>query len=109
VRVRAVLRVYPHARRLENVARLVPLPLAVAALLGVVTLQPLVLAGVAGLTVGYLAAFLWASRRVPGSLSSRLRGALLFTFGNLGFGVGYLRESLKRKEAERIREPSRSY
>lgn len=106
VRVRALLRAYSGARQLGSLVRLAPLPLAAATVGGAVAMSPGLAAGGIGLTGAYLAAFLWASRHVPAPLGDRLGGALLFTFGNLGFGLGYLRESL-RGRSELMREPSR--
>jgi glycosyltransferase involved in cell wall biosynthesis len=108
VRVRAFLRVYPRANRLHTLSRLIPLPLSVAAVAGVVTAQPWVTGGAAARGLAYVGAFLVASRRVPAPLAVRGRAALLFAAGNLGFGVGYLREAL-RGRSEDMREPRRSF
>jgi hypothetical protein len=112
IRVNALLRAYPGARQIGNVARLVPLPLAVVGALGIV------LAAVAGAEwlaalaafglAGYVAALLVVSRGVPGTLAERLGGALLFTLGNLGFGWGYLREALRGRSAV-MRDPVRKF
>ena len=106
VRVRALLRAYPSARQLGNVARLAPLPLCLAGMAGAAALQPWVAAGAGALLAGYAAAFLAASRRVPARLADRLAGALTFTVGNVAFGLGYLREAL-RGHAAVMREPAR--
>jgi glycosyltransferase involved in cell wall biosynthesis len=108
VRVKALLRAYPRARQLGNVARLVPLPLAALALVGAVSGQGW-LAAASGLAfLGYVAALLLVSRRVPGSLAERLGGSLLFTLGNIGFGWGYLREAARGRTAV-MREPARRF
>jgi glycosyltransferase involved in cell wall biosynthesis len=108
VRVKSLLRAYPGARQLGNLARLVPLPLVTVALGGALAGWPsLVVAGCTALG-GYLGALLFASRRVPGSLSERLGGALLFTLGNVGFAWGYWRETLRGRSAV-MREPARRF
>lgn len=109
IRVRSLLRVYPQARQLGNVARLVPLPLAVAAFGGALTGQIWLALAAVGMLAAYAAAFVYASRKVSARPVDRLAGALLFTFGNLGFGVGYLREALRFRTADVLREPNRSY
>jgi glycosyltransferase involved in cell wall biosynthesis len=108
VRVRSLLRTYPGARQLGNVARLVPLPLAAAALVGLLAGQPWLAAASAAALAGYMGALLVASRRVPATIADRLGGTLLFTFGNVGFGWGYLREAL-RGRARVMREPARRF
>jgi glycosyltransferase involved in cell wall biosynthesis len=108
-RVRALLRIYPAARQVGNIARLVPLPLAVAGVAGVATGQLWLTAGSATALAAYVAAFLYASRDVSAAPLDRLAGALLFTFGNLGFGVGYVREALRAGSTGVLRERGRSY
>lgn len=105
VRVRALHRAYPAAREMGSLARLVPLPLF--ALLAAGIAVPSIGAAAAALFGAYLAAFLFASREVPARLPDRLGGALLFTFANVGYGAGYLREAL-RGRSEVMREPQRS-
>jgi glycosyltransferase involved in cell wall biosynthesis len=108
IRVRSLVRAYPAARQLGNVARLVPLPLAAAALAGVVAGRAwLATAGGAALA-GYVAALALASWRVPATLGERLGGSLLFTFGNVGFAWGYLREALRGRSAV-MRDPARRF
>lgn len=106
VRVRALLRAYPEAWQWGSLVRLVPLPLCLAAALGAVLRSRPTVLGAAALLAGYLLAFLLASRRTRGGLLARLEGAFVFTFGNLGFGLGFLRESL-RGSAPVMREPER--
>jgi glycosyltransferase involved in cell wall biosynthesis len=107
VRVCALLRVYPEQRNLANVVRLAPLPLGVLLIGGACAFQPHLVLLAGSLLFGYLAAFLIASRRVRASRSNRLAGALLFTFMNVGFGYGYLREKL-RGNTSKLREPARA-
>lgn len=107
VRVAAQLRVYPAERSVGNISRLVPLPIAAVTAVGVVTLQPWIVAGGAALAASYVGAFLAASRRVPASLRARMAGALVFTVGNLGFAVGYLEESI-RGGRRKMKEPARA-
>jgi glycosyltransferase involved in cell wall biosynthesis len=109
MRVRSLLRVYPGARQMGNMARLVPLPLVAATLAGAATGQLWLALGSISLFGGYMAAFAFASRRVAARPLDRLAGILLFTFGNIGFGVGYLREALRGRSAGVMREPNRSY
>lgn len=109
MRVRSLLRVYPEARQLGNLARLAPLPLAVAAGAGAATGQIWLALAAVGLLAAYAAAFAWASRNVPASPLDRLAGTLLFTLGNVGFGAGYLREALRLRPSAVMREPNRSY
>jgi glycosyltransferase involved in cell wall biosynthesis len=109
MRVRSLLRAYPNARQLGNVARLVPLPLTVAAIAGAATGQIWLALAAVGMLAAYAAAFAFASRTVSARPVDRLAGALVFTFGNIGFGVGYLRESLRTRGAGVMHEPNRSY
>jgi glycosyltransferase involved in cell wall biosynthesis len=109
IRVRSLLRVYPDARQMGNIARLVPLPLAVTAVAGGLTGQIWLALAAVGMLAAYAAAFAYASRHVSARPVDRLAAALLFTFGNLGFGVGYLREALRTRAADVMREPNRSY
>jgi glycosyltransferase involved in cell wall biosynthesis len=108
VRVRALLRAYKNSFQLGTVSRLVPLPLAAAMLIGGIGLQPWVSIGAAGVFAAYTAAFLYASRNVDGDLGTRLEATGLFLLSNVGFGVGFLRESLSKghEEAE-LGEPAR--
>lgn len=109
LRVRALLRAYKNSFQLGTVSRLVPLPLGAALLLGAVTLQPLVVVGATGVLAAYTVAFLYASRNVPGDLGTRLEATALFLLSNIGFGVGFIRESLSSglQEAE-LGEPARN-
>jgi hypothetical protein len=109
VRVRALLRVYPEVRQLGNIARLMPLPLMATALAAMLLGQPWLAAGSLLLLLAFLGAFLVASRKVSAPLPVRIAGALIFGWGNLGFGLGYLRESLKGRAPRPMREPNRSY
>ena len=109
IRVRSLLRIYPDARQMGNIARLVPLPLVFTAIAGGATGQIWLALAAVGLLAAYVAAFAYASRKVSARPVDRLSGALLFTFGNLGFGVGYLREALRIRAASVMREPNRSY
>lgn len=109
MRVRSLLRVYPRARQMGNIARLAPLPLAVAAVAGAATGHLWLTFAAFGMLAAYVTAFAYASRNVAARPLDRLAGTLLFTFGNLGFGVGYLRESLRLRPAGVMREPNRSY
>jgi hypothetical protein len=108
IRVKSLLRAYPGARQLGNVARLVPLPVAAAAVAGVVTGQGWLVGASAVALAGYVGALLLVSRKVPGRLSERVGGALLFTFGNVAFGWGYLREAVRGRAAV-MREPARRF
>jgi glycosyltransferase involved in cell wall biosynthesis len=108
VRVKALLRAYPGSRQIGNVARLVPLPLVATALGGAVAGQTWLLGGSGVALLGYIAALLFASRKVSGRLAERLGGALLFTLGNVGFGWGYLREATRGGSAV-MREPPRRF
>lgn len=108
IRVRSLVRIYPHARQLGNVARLVPLPLAALAVVAIASGQFWGSAVAAGLLGAYTGAFLWASRRVAAPLSTRLSATALFAFGNIAFGAGYVREALRLRRAP-MREPNRSY
>jgi glycosyltransferase involved in cell wall biosynthesis len=109
IRVRSLLRVYPQARQLGNLARLAPLPLAITAVVGGVTGQLWLTLAAVGLLAAYAAAFAWVSRNVEARPVDRLAGTLLFTFGNLGFGAGYLREALRPRPSAVMREPNRQY
>jgi glycosyltransferase involved in cell wall biosynthesis len=106
VRVCAMVRAYPEKRDMGNVARLAPLPIAVLLFGGTVTMQPAAVAIGGALLVGYVGAFLVASRGVRGSWGERVAGAMAFTFMNVGFGVGFVRERLRGRTAE-LREPER--
>ena len=108
LRVRALLRAYPGSFQLGTISRLVPLPASVAAAIGTITLQPwLVGASLAALSA-YVGAFLYASRAVEGDLRTRAEATLFFLLSNLGFGVGFLRESLSSGREDELLEPSRS-
>jgi hypothetical protein len=61
---------------------------------GVVTARPLVASAATLGLAAYVGAFLVASRKVPASAGVRIAAALLFTWGNLGFAVGYSRRRL---------------
>lgn len=107
-RVSALLRAVPSARSVGNVARLFPLPLALSGAVGLATLQPW-LSALAGVGLAsYTAAFVVASRRVPATLSQRLAGAAVFTFLNVGFGIGYAQETLRGFRAQTFDEPQRA-
>jgi hypothetical protein len=95
--------------QLASLVRLVPLPLALLATAFGLTRKP-VAAGVACLAlVGYMTAFVVASRRVRAPMHERTAGAFVFTWGNLGFGYGYLRQWLRRSSSgSPLREGSRS-
>jgi len=108
VRVRSLVRAYPGARQLGNVARLVPLPLCAVALAGALLRQGWLVAACGAALAAYLGAFLAASRKVGAPLGERLAGAALFAFGNLGFGVGYCREALRGRTGL-MREPARRF
>jgi GT2 family glycosyltransferase len=109
MRVRTLLRAYPETRQLGNVARLVPLPLALATVAGAATGQIWLALAAAGALAAYVGAFAYASRKVTARPLDRLAGALLFTFGNLGFGVGYVREALRARSVDIMRDPKRTY
>lgn len=97
VRVAALHRRFPSAVQAGTLARLVPLPLAAGALVGLATGQ-LWLAAAGGLLLGaHAAAFLWVSRAVPATPAERLAGLVAFDLSNLGFFVGYVEEALARR------------
>jgi hypothetical protein len=106
----AVLHRQPGATvQLASLVRLVPLPLGVlAAALGLAR-KP-VAAGVACMgIVGYMAAFAVAGRKVRAPIRDRALGAFVFTWGNLGFGYGYLRQWLRGSSSTApFREGTRS-
>jgi hypothetical protein len=109
VRVCALVRAYPGSRQLGNVARLVPLGLIGAGAVGAVTAQPWLCAGALLGLVGYTGLFVVVSRRVPADVTTRAAAALLFTAGNLAFGLGYAREWLRGREGHLMREPRRAH
>jgi glycosyltransferase involved in cell wall biosynthesis len=108
VRVRALLRARPAARQLGNVARLVPLPLLVLGLGGLVLARQSAVYAALLLLAGYVGAFLIASRNVPAGSAARASATLLFTVGNVAFCIGYLREALCGG-ATVMQEPERRY
>lgn len=108
VRVSALVRKYPRARQIGNVARLVPLPVLALGVAGGVARLPWVIAACGAALCGYIGAFVVASRRVRGTLGDRLSAASLFTIGNVAFGWGYLREALRERSAM-MRDPARRF
>jgi glycosyltransferase involved in cell wall biosynthesis len=108
LRVRALIRAHPKGFQLGSISRLVPLPLGAAMALGAVTLQPWLVGGAAAVFAAYIAAFWYASRRVPGDLATRLEATSLFVLSNFGFAVGFIRESLSKPTEVELAEPSRS-
>jgi len=108
LRVRAIMRVHPKDFQLGTVARLVPLPLSAAMAVGALTLQPWLVGGAATMLAAYTAAFLYASRHVPGDLGTRLEGTALFLLSNFGFAAGFVRESLSKRTDEELSEPPRT-
>jgi glycosyltransferase involved in cell wall biosynthesis len=108
LRVRALIRAHPKGFQLGSISRLVPLPLAAATAVGAVTLQPWLVAGGFGVFGAYVLAFLYASRRVPGDLATRLEATALFVLSNFGFGLGFLRESLAKPAGTELAEPTRN-
>jgi hypothetical protein len=108
VRVAALLRAHPDARQLGNLARLVPLPLVAAGVVGALTAQTwLTMASGVGLA-GYAAGFLWMSRHVSATPAERLAGLGVFTLGNLGFAIGYLDEVVRGRRRGHLEEPKRA-
>jgi hypothetical protein len=81
--------------QLASLVRLVPLPLALLAAAFGLARKPIA-AGIVCLgLLGYMAAFVVANRKVRGPMQERTAGAFVFTWGNLGFGYGYLRQWLR--------------
>jgi hypothetical protein len=109
LRVRALLRAHPQAGfQFGSAARLVPLPLAAALTIGLLTFQPwLVGIALAG-AIAYVGAFLYASRAVPADLRTRLEGTAVFMLSSIGFGIGFLRESFAKPVTEELAEPERT-
>jgi glycosyltransferase involved in cell wall biosynthesis len=109
LRVRALLRAHPKAGfQFGSAARLVPLPLGAALAFGLLTFQPWLVGAALAAAIAYAGAFLYASRGVPADLRTRLEGTAVFMLSSLGFGVGFLRESLSKPAAEELAEPERS-
>ena len=107
LRIRALIRAHRGALQLTSMSRLVPLPLGAAIAVGGLTLQPW-LVGASAVALGaYVAAFLAASRRVHGDVATRAEAAMLFVLGNVGFGLGFVRESLARPAQSELVEPTR--
>jgi hypothetical protein len=81
---------------------------------GTLLLQPWLTAPAIALMTAYVGAFLYASRRVPGDLMTRLEGTGLFVLSNFGFGIGFIEQLLKRTRPdeasadEELAEPVRS-
>jgi GT2 family glycosyltransferase len=108
LRVRALIRAHPKGFQLGSISRLVPLPLTAAMALGTLTLQPWLVGGAASVFAAYIAAFVFASRRVPADLMTRLEGTAVFMLSNFGFGIGFIRESLAKSAGVELVEPTRS-
>jgi hypothetical protein len=101
LRVCALIKAHPTAGyQIGSIARLVPLPLGAATVVGGLLLQPWLSASAVALMTAYVGAFMYASRNVPGDLATRLEGTGLFLLSNFGFGVGFLEQLLKRKRDE---------
>lgn len=97
LRVCALMKAYPKAgSQLGSLSRLVPLPLGAATVVGSLLLQPWVAGPALALMTAYIGAFLYASRRVPADLMTRLEGTGLFVLSNFGFGIGFVEQLLKR-------------
>jgi CTP:molybdopterin cytidylyltransferase MocA len=115
LRVCALIKAHPEAGyQIGSIARLVPLPLGAATVVGTLLLQPWLTAPAIALMTAYVGAFLYASRRVPGDLMTRLEGTGLFVLSNFGFGIGFIEQLLKRTRPdeasadEELAEPVRS-
>lgn len=101
LRVCALIKAHPTAGyQIGSIARLVPLPLGAATVVGALLLQPWLTSSALALMAAYTGAFLYASRNVPGDLATRLEGTGLFVLSNLGFGIGFLEELLRRRRGE---------
>ena len=108
LRVRALLRAHPGSFQLGTVSRLVPLPLGVALAVGGLTAQGWLVGAASALLTAYVAAFLYASRDVEGDLTTRIEATALFLLSNIGFAVGFVRESLGKERDTELAEPERS-
>lgn len=113
LRVCALIRAYPSAGyQIGSIARLVPLPLGAATVLGTLLLQPWLSATSLAMLGAYAGAFLYASRNVPGNLATRLEATGLFVLSNFGFGLGFIEALLQRREKSQtdveLAEPGRS-
>jgi cellulose synthase/poly-beta-1,6-N-acetylglucosamine synthase-like glycosyltransferase len=113
VRVSALVRAYPAAGyQVGSIARLVPLPLGAATVVGALLLQPWLSAASLAVLGAYAGAFLYASRKVPGDLATRLEATGLFVLSNFGFGLGFIETLLQRREKSQtdveLAEPGRS-
>jgi len=108
LRVRALIRAHSSGLQLGSISRLVPLPLGAAIVAGTLTLQPWLAGSAAALAGLYVGAFLVASRKVPGDLATRLEGTGLFLLSNLGFALGFVRESFAKPAGEELSEPARN-
>jgi hypothetical protein len=108
LRVRALIRAHSSGLQLGSVSRLIPLPLGAAFVAGTLTLQPWLAGGAVVLAAAYTGAFLVASRKIPGDLATRIEGTSLFVLSNLGFAIGFVRESFTKAVGEELSEPSRS-
>ena len=99
IRVSALIRAHPSAGyQFGSIVRLVPLPLGAAAVAGALLFQPWLSAASVAVLGAYAGAFLYASRKVPGDLVTRLEATGLFLLANLGFGLGFLEDRFKRRE-----------
>lgn len=111
LRVRALIRAHTSGLQLGSISRLVPLPVSAAFVIGTLTFQPWLSGGALAVGAAYTAAFLIASRKVPGDLATRLEGTGLFLLSNLGFALGFVKESLGREYQEddiEFAEPARA-
>lgn len=115
LRVCALIKAHPRAGyQLGSIARLVPLPLGVVAIAGAALMQPWLTASGLTLMAGYVAAFMYASRNVPGDLATRIEATGLFVLSNFGFGIGFIEELLRRPRTgqgqsdEELLEPVRA-
>jgi len=108
-----LIRAYPSAGlQVRSIARLVPLPLATATIIGALAVQPALVATSLAVTAAYAGAFLYASRSVSGNLGTRLEATGLFILSNVGFGVGFTAQLLQKRNSSDIEvelaEPARS-
>lgn len=113
LRVSALVRSHPSAGyRIGSIARLVPLPLGVATVVGAALMQPWLSAASLAILAAYSGAFLYASRKVPGDLLTRLEATGLFVLSNFGFGIGFIESMLQKREKSQtdveLAEPGRS-
>jgi glycosyltransferase involved in cell wall biosynthesis len=108
LRVRALFRAHPKSFQLGTVSRLVPLPLGIALVAGGLTAQGWLIGASGALLAAYIGAFLLASRRVEGSVMTRVEATGLFLLSNIGFGVGFIRESLGKNRETELIEPHRA-